>query len=147
MKITQALLAEHAVFHNVFDHLEHAVPRLAALGEVRALARLLESLMAVHSVVEDRLLVEPLEPSLSQLGHDQNFHDEHHAIEADLAAVHTTRTLKDARRLLLRAVALSRRHFDKEERIVFPLAEKALSARTLLELGRRWESQRNNLVA
>ena len=57
-----------------------------------------------------------------------------------------TRTLKEGKRLLLRAVAVSRRHFDTEERIVFPLAEKVLSPRTLLELGKRWEAQHKDLA-
>jgi hemerythrin-like domain-containing protein len=147
MKITQALLAEHVVFHNLFDHLEQAVPKLKSLLEVRALAALLESMLKVHSVIEDTLLVEPIEPSLSQIGQDQNFHEEHEAIDADLARVRATRKLDEGRRRLLRAVALARRHFDKEERIVFPLAEKILSPRTLLELGKRWEAQRKDLVA
>ena len=147
MKITQALLAEHVVFHNLFDHIEQAVPKLESLPEVRALAALLESMLKVHSLVEDKLLVEPLEPSLSQIGQDQNFHDEHKEIDADLTRVQATRNLKEGRRRLLRAVALSRRHFDKEERIVFPLAEKVLSPKTLLDLGKRWEAHRNDFVA
>jgi hemerythrin-like domain-containing protein len=64
-----------------------------------------------------------------------------------LAAIGSQRQVAPARRLLLRAVALCRRHFDKEERIVFPLAEKILSERTLKELGQRWEKQRKDLVA
>ena len=147
MKITQALLAEHVVFHNLFDHLEQAVPRLESLPEVRALAALLESMLTMHSVIEDKLLVEPIEPSLSQIGQDRNFHDEHEEIDAELTRVQATRNLKEGRRRLLRAVAVSRRHFDKEERIVFPLAEKVLSPKTLLELGQRWEAQRRDLVA
>ena len=38
MKITDVLRAEHAVFHNLFDHIEAAVPRLQTLAEVKALA-------------------------------------------------------------------------------------------------------------
>jgi hemerythrin-like domain-containing protein len=147
MKITQALLAEHVVFHNLFDHIERSAPKLESLPEVRALAALLESMLKVHSVIEDKLLVEPLEPSLSQIGQDKHFHDEHEEIDADLTRVQATRNLKEGKRLLLRAVVASRRHFDKEERIVFPLAEKVLSPRTLLELGKRWEAQRKDLVA
>ena len=43
---------------------------------------------------------------------------------------------------LLAAVLASRRHFDKEERIVFPMAEKLLKPKTLLALGGRWGEQR-----
>jgi hemerythrin-like domain-containing protein len=50
--------------------------------------------------------------------------------------------LKEAQRLLLFAVAHSRRHFDREERIVFPIAERALKSKTLTELAQAWKDQR-----
>ena len=147
MKITQALLAEHVVFHNLFDHFEKTAPRLRTLAEVRALSGLLARMLDIHSKVEDVLLMEPLEPSLHQLGQHENFHDEHEEIDQCLAAIQAARQVAGAKGLLARAVAIARRHFDKEERIVFPLAEKLLSARTLHELGKRWEAQRKDLVA
>jgi hemerythrin-like domain-containing protein len=43
---------------------------------------------------------------------------------------------------LLSAVSYSRKHFDKEERIVFPLAERVLNNKTLTTLGHSWMEQR-----
>jgi hemerythrin-like domain-containing protein len=40
------------------------------------------------------------------------------------------------------AVLASREHFDHEERIVFPLAEKAMKRETLTALGKTWMKQR-----
>lgn len=147
MKITQALQAEHVVYHNLFDHIEKTAPHLRTLAEVRALTGLLERMLDVHSKVEDELLVAPLEPSLHQLGQHENFHAEHEEMDKLLAQIHGARTVATARKQLYRAVTLCRRHFDKEERIVFPLAEKILSEKTLKELGQRWERQRKELVA
>jgi hemerythrin-like domain-containing protein len=45
--------------------------------------------------------------------------------------------------LLLLAVVASRKHFDREERIVFPLAEKVMKDETLAELGKTWMKQRD----
>jgi len=53
---------------------------------------------------------------------------------------------KKARHLLLAAVAYSRKHFDKEERIVFPLAERVLNSRTLTALGQTWMEQRTRVA-
>ncbi len=142
MKITEALLAEHVVFHNLFDYVERAVPRAKSLAEVRVLSSLLETMLRTHSQVEDHLLIAPLEAAISQMGQAENFHDEHDEIEEDLARVRSLKQVPEARRCLLKAVVLSRKHFDKEERIVFPMAEKQLSAKSLLTLGRRWEEQR-----
>ena len=63
-------------------------------------------------------------------------------IEEALAKVHKARTLKDAKKILLGAIAAAREHFDKEERIVFPMAERVLKAKTLSDLGREWLRER-----
>ena len=143
MKITEALLAEHVVFHNLFDYIERTLPQLRSLAEVRTLAALLHALLEIHSRVEDQLLIDPLEPSFCQMGQERNFHAEHHEIETHLGHAQTARKVAEAKRCLLRAVLVSRKHFDKEERIVFPLAEKQLSAKSLVHLGRRWAEQRS----
>ncbi len=143
MTITEALLAEHAVFHNLFDYAERTAPKLKAVGELRSLARLMESLLAAHSRTEEELLIQPLEHCLEQIGHCEIFHQEHEEIDHNLRQAQMAKNLKQARLCLLAAVAASRKHFDKEERIVFPLAEKHLKARTLTVLWRIWKEQRS----
>jgi hemerythrin-like domain-containing protein len=147
MTITEALLAEHAVFHSLFDYAERNVPKLKAIGEVRALARLLESLLAAHSRPEEELLVKPLEHCLEQIGHCETFHQEHKEIDHNLRQAQMAKNLKQARLCLLAAVTASRKHFHLEERIVFPLAEKHLKARTLADLWHTWKEQRNRTTS
>jgi hemerythrin-like domain-containing protein len=142
MKITEALLAEHVVFHNMFDYVERSIPTWKTLAEVRAVSALLETMLRIHSKVEDHLLIDPLDAAFSQMGQADNFHEEHLEIEQTLEKVLSARTAPEAKRRLLQAAVLCRKHFDKEERIVFPMAEKQLSAKSLLYLGRRWEEQR-----
>jgi hemerythrin-like domain-containing protein len=142
MKITDVLRAEHAVFHNLFDHIEATVPQLKTLAEVKGLATVVEKVNAPHSKTEDDLFIEPLEHCFDQIGQNETFHAEHQQIEAMLAAVHQARTLKAAKAILLRAMAAARKHFEKEERIVFPMAERILKAKTLSELGEQWVSRR-----
>ena len=147
MKITEALLAEHVVFHNLFDYVESVLPKVKTLGEVRAHSSLLQTMLRIHSKTEDHLLIDPLDSAFAQMGQAENFHEEHQQIEYDLASVSSLRRLAGAKRRLLKAVELCRKHFDKEERIVFPLAEKQLSAKSLLVLGKRWEEQRTVPIA
>lgn len=142
MKITEALLAEHVVFHNLFDHVERVLPNVTSLSEIRTLSELLDAMLRIHSSMEALLLIDPMEATFSQMGQAENFHDEHHEIESDLNSVKSARRLAHAKRILLAAVLLCRKHFDKEERIVFPLAERHLSGKSLLFLGKRWEEQR-----
>ena len=142
MKITEALLAEHQVFHNLFDHLERAAPKLRTLAEIKTVAAMLEAAMTAHSKTEDELFIGPLDHCFEQLGQCQTFHEEHDGIDRELQALKAARDVRKARQLLLTVVATSRSHFDKEERIVFPLAERVLKSKTLLELGDQWMKRR-----
>lgn len=135
-------MAEHTVFHSLFDHIETAVPQAKTLAVVKALAVAMGRLTAPHSETEDELFIKPLEHYFDQIGHQATFHDEHELIEQSLAGVLKTKDLKLAKKLLLGAVMASRRHFDKEERIVFPMAERVLKVRTLTELGKQWQTRR-----
>jgi hemerythrin-like domain-containing protein len=147
MKITEALLAEHQVFHSLFDHVERVVPRLKTLPEIKAVASLLEASLKAHSDSEDDLLIAPLEHCIEQLGQAETFHDEHDEIDRALSNIQSARQISSARKLLLSAVLASRRHFDKEERFVFPLAEKTLSQQSLTKLGETWATRRRETLA
>jgi hemerythrin-like domain-containing protein len=142
MKITEALFAEHLVFHNMFDHIEATAASLKTLAEVKALAALMEQLLKEHSDTEDELFIGPLEHCFEQLGQRDAFLEEHQEIDESLKKVQETKEFKKARQLLLAAVTYSRKHFDKEERIVFPLAERVLKNKTLTNLGHAWMEQR-----
>jgi hemerythrin-like domain-containing protein len=142
MKITDILRAEHTVFHHLFDHIESTAPRLRTLAEVKSLAVLVERVMAPHSETEDELFIEPLEHCFEQLGQRETFHHEHELIEDALQRVRKAKDLKTGKRQLLGVVTAARSHFDKEERIVFPMAERVLKAKTLTELAKEWMKRR-----
>lgn len=142
MKITEVLIAEHGVFHGLFDYIERAVPRLKTLAEVKAVAGLLDATLDPHSRVEEELFIAPLDHCMDQMGQEQTFHGEHQEIEATLREIQKCRSAKTARKLLLDAVQACRRHFDKEERIVFPMGERLLKAKTLTALGSEWQKRR-----
>ena len=126
MKITEALLAEHMVFHNLFDHIDAKAPRLKTLAEVKLLAALMESMLKAHSDTEDELFIGPLEHCFEQIGQRDAFIREHEEIDENLKQVQEAKQVRLACQLLLAAVAYSRKHFDKEERVVFPMAERIL---------------------
>jgi hemerythrin-like domain-containing protein len=146
MKITEALMAEHLVFHHIFDHLEATAPKLKSLGEVKAVAALLEAMLKTHSDTEDDLFLGPLEHCFEQIGQRDAFIEEHQEMDGNLQRVQQATRLKEAQQLLLTAVAHSRRHFEREERIVFPLAEKVLKESTLTDLGQVWSDQRTRMA-
>jgi hemerythrin-like domain-containing protein len=142
MRITDILRAEHTVFHHLFDHIESTAPRLKTLAEIKSLAVLVDKVMAPHAKTEDELFIEPLEHCFEQIGQCDTFHDEHDVIEETLSKVSKARDLKTAKKLLVTVITASRRHFDKEERIVFPLAERVLKPDTLKALAGEWMRRR-----
>ena len=146
MKITDILRAEHTVFHHLFDHVEANAPQLKTLSEVKSLALLMEKVMAPHSHTEDELFIAPLEHCFDQIGHKETFHHEHELIEEMFAGIQKAGSLKSARKLLLDVIAASRKHFEKEERIVFPMAERILKVKTLSDLGYEWMKRREETL-
>ncbi|HHY85746.1 MAG TPA: hypothetical protein GYA07_09505 [Verrucomicrobia bacterium] len=146
MKITEALMAEHLVFHNLFDYVEKTAPGLKSVSEIRSLASLLEFMLAAHSKTEDDLFIGPLDPAFEQLGQRETFHHEHELIDHTLALAKRAARADKARAHLLSAITLCRSHFDKEERIVFPMAERLLKSKTLQELGKTWLEQRERVI-
>lgn len=142
MKITDILRAEHTVFHHLFDHIETTVPRLKSLAEVKSLALLVDKVTSPHSKTEDELFIEPLEHCFDQMGQGETFHHEHELINEMLMKAGKARDLKTAKKFLIVAIVASRKHFDKEERIVFPMAEHVLKAKTLSEIGETWMKRR-----
>jgi hemerythrin-like domain-containing protein len=146
MKITDILLAEHMVFHNIFDHIESRLPGLKSLAEVKVLAGLMETLLRAHGRTEEELVFAPLEHCLEQIGQRDTFENEHCEIDAGLLKVKEAREVAEARRLLSAAVQASRKHFNHEEGIVFPMAEKMMNPKTLNALGKTWLRQREAVL-
>lgn len=142
MKITDAFIGEHAVLYAQLDHLEHAVPHAKTLGEVRAMAGVLEAALISHAALEDELLFNGLEPGLDQMGKLEKVQHEHRAICAGFELIRHSRTRKDAQKRLLSVVHLTRKEFDMEDRILFRLAEDLLRPETLEKSGKAWAKQR-----
>ncbi len=138
MKIIEALLGEHGVFYAQFDHLEQAVPAAQTLAQVQAQVSLLAAGLATHAHLEDELLFAKLDP----LGPVAVMRQEHDQIEGDLGQVQEAGDLAQAQRLVLHAIQVARDHFTKEEELLFPMAEQALGAETLTQLGSQWAKQR-----
>ena len=102
----------------------------------------MESLLLAHGKAEEDLVFAPLDHCLEQIGQRDTFYEEHHEIDTSLLKVKVAKRLDEARLLLFVAVQASRKHFDHEECIVFPIAEKAMKRETLTALGKTWMKQR-----
>jgi len=138
MKITETLVAEHRIFLRVFDQIERLLPRMRTVAEVRRMASLVEALLMDHGATETELAYPALDHIMEDKGRLERLHQEHQEIDAGLREVQAAPSLVEARRRLEAALLMSRRHFQFEERFVFPLFEELLQQGTLAELGADW---------
>ncbi len=138
IKITDALLAEHTVFHSLFEVVEKQLDQNPSVERIRVLAEILLHLLEKHGQAEHDLLVPPIEPFLHEIGHLENFHKEDDIIIETLQKIVDCDDPGLAKQVMIKTLRLANDHFDKEERFVFPLAEKHISEKSLNELGDAW---------
>jgi hemerythrin-like domain-containing protein len=142
MKITDALLGEHAVFYAQFGYLEQVIPAVNSLAQVKNLGAMLAAALASHAQLEEELLFTTLEPHIGSMGPLAVMRKEHDEIEKSLERLPTLQEVEQARELLLKVVTVAREHFPKEEQVQYPMAKKTLSDETLIDLGTQWAARR-----
>jgi hypothetical protein len=128
MKITDALLGEHGSIYPLLDFIE------ANEGESSGQAAFLRSTLLSHANLEDTILKPVVLPHLPKSNGGPT---DHEAIAAQLEAV-STAPESQARALLLEAVQNIRKHFRKEETLIFPIAERELSPADQQRLADDW---------
>jgi hemerythrin-like domain-containing protein len=147
MKITDALLGEHAVFYAQFDYLEKFVPRADSVALVKSQGAMLSAALASHAHLENDLLFSALEAHLpTEGGPLAVMRMEHDEIEGTLKRLPDIQDLAEARKMLLHAIQTAREHFAKEEQVLFPMAKQMLEASTLEQLSAKWAEQRKVMI-
>ena len=131
------------MFCALFDQIEQVLPTTRRLGELKRLARLLEGLLAGHAAVEEDTVLLVLDRAPEHQRRCDSLHKEHHEIDSRITRVHATRKTVEARRLLAGAIIASRKHFQHEERIIFPFIERVAKPKVLANLGMVWMHRRH----
>jgi len=126
------------MFGVVFEQIEKLLPGLDRLEEVRRAARMVEGLLLSHAEMEEDLLRLAQDQVSGEKRRYDRCRKEHQEIDSRLTRVRSTRNIARARSLLRGAMAASRKHFQREERRIFPLIEKGLKLQTLTKLGTIW---------
>lgn len=135
MKITDVLLAEHATFTRMFDHVERALSNCRTAAEVRLLGSIVEGLLHHHGATEEHLVYSVLDHALEERGELTRMHQDHREIDLQLQRMAAEEDVEAARSRLRAALLASREHFRNEEAAVFPLIHRVLRPETLNELG------------
>jgi regulator of cell morphogenesis and NO signaling len=143
MRITDALLGEHAIFYLLMQDIEQALPALDSLDALHNRIAPLAFSLEAHAALEDALLFVTLEPYLGvQGGPLAVMRMEHDQIVALLERILSTSDLARGRTFAGQVIDAARTHFHKEEQILFRMAQQALSEETLYSLGAAWAARR-----
>ncbi len=143
MKITDALLGEHAVIYALLDHVEKVLPALEDLAVAKALGAELAAAILSHAQIEDEVLFPALDPHLGQGGPLAVMREEHEEIHGILTSLPDSATPNEARDSLEMVIQVARDHFAKEEHALFSMALQFLAEDELESLGARWGQMRN----
>ena len=128
--ITNALVGEHSAFLTVFNQIERLLPRLSRLEEVKMLAELVEGSLLEHASKEESLASVALEHVPKDREVVASLHQDHHEIDHLLALIKSADGVATGRQFLKAALESSCKHFQWDEKLLFPLIEKTLKRGT-----------------
>lgn len=146
MKLTDALLGEHALLYETFDHLR-AATAAGGTRDILGALPVLERLLTAHARVEEDLLFPNLEPRLGPMGPLAVMRAEHRELDELLLSAKTTNDPAGLKALVGRLLDLAVDHFRKEEVVLFHMAERILDEDTLARLGAQWAERRRVTLA
>jgi len=142
MKVTDALLGEHAAFYVLFDEIEAMAALAGGLPQIQSATTVLNALVLSHAQLEDDLLFGALEAVLGADGPQKLMRDEHADIDRLLEGIEDAVDAEDAAEWIGKAIHTAREHFRKEEEALFPLAQDVLGNEALENLGKAWATSR-----
>ncbi len=146
MKLTNALLGEHAVIYELFDYLRDTILKRDDLRDIHGAVAVVERLLVSHARIEEDLLFSRLEPHLGQKGSLAMMRAEHRAIDDLLEAARLEADSAVLKSAIDQLLDLAHGHFQKEEMVLFPMARQYLDEASLTELGDEWAASRNVTV-
>ncbi len=142
MKLTDALLGEHAVLYDLFSHLRELPEKNLPVEEMRGAVAVLDQLLRAHAGIEEDLLFPSLEPHIGQMGPLSVMRSEHKAIDDLLGRLGKETDPAALKTLTGELIDLAFNHFQKEEGALFPMARQFLDEAKLSELGDLWAQKR-----
>lgn len=148
MKITHVLRGEHGAIYPLLDMIQESAPA-AGIEEIRTQARILRATLMSHADIEDAVLRPAIERYLPEPATEPDGSrspSDHQRIRAGLGDAIDAGRVEEARRLLIQTVEAIRRHFAKEEGVIFAIADCELPEEVQQDLGSRWSALRKVAV-
>lgn len=142
MKLIDALLGEHGAFNALFNGIEKMAVAGGELAQIESATAALAAELESHAKLEEELLFPALEPHLENDELISEMLAEHEQIQAGLERIEGARDIREALDAVQETLSLARRHFHKEEEVLYPLAHRVLDDQVQTELGKTWAAAR-----
>ncbi len=146
MKLTHALLGEHAIIYQLFDYLRETIRESDDIRDLQRAAGVVERILLGHAQIEEELLFPRLDPHLGQMGPLAVMRAEHRQIDELLEAARRETEVDALKSVMERLLELAHGHFQKEEQVLFGMAQQHLDEETLTEMGGQWAASRSVMV-
>lgn len=144
MLITNVMEVEHQLLSNQADFIEQHLPQVRDMSELRGLLGNFIAAFESHARLEETLLFRELETYLGASGTILSLRDNmgHEELISAMQHVLGLADLDEARLKLAKILNFARKHFTREEKELFPLAEKEMKFNHLASLGDKWMAKR-----
>ncbi|MDP6343054.1 MAG: hemerythrin domain-containing protein [Alphaproteobacteria bacterium] len=147
MQLIDALMGEHGAFNALFDTIEKLAETSGELAQIDSAMAVLMTEVDVHARLEIELIFPALE---NQPGIDELFAEiqaEHEEIRRGLHRIEDARDISEAMEAVRYAMDVARRHFEKEENVLYPMAQRALDDDAQVQLANDWATARHVMIA
>jgi len=143
MKVTDALLGEHGAFNALLNGIEKLAATAGDIAQIESASAVLAAELSAHATFEEDLLFPMLEPRLESSEIIDQMRIEHKIIQDGLERIEDARDIGEALEAVAQTMNAARNHFQKEETVLYPLAQKVLDDETLDQLGESWAKARS----
>jgi len=142
MKLIDALLGEHGAFNALFKTIEELAETGGELAQIESATAVLAAELGSHARLEEELLSPILKDHLANNELIAEMHAEHEEIQDGLERIEDARDIREAVEAVHQTLAVARRHFRKEEEVLYPLAHRVLDDEAQSRLGQVWATAR-----
>ena len=143
MNLIDALLGEHGAFSVLFDTIEKVAKTDGELAQIESATTILTAELLSHATFEEKSLFPALDPHLADGNIIADLYAEHQAIRDGLEQIQDALDLRGAVDATQQTLLIARKHFRKEEEILYVTARRVLDDDAQSRLAETWAAARS----
>lgn len=135
------------VFHAFLNEIEEMRAYAEDLPLLERAMTVLRTEVGLHATLEEELLLPALEPYVPTNGLFAELRADHQKIRHGLEQIDDAQDINEALQSIPDLLDTARTHFQKEDEVLYALAEQLLDDETLSRLGETWAAERSKIIS